>query len=159
MEGVNSNPYFGRISFAFSHERNTPTRLIPSVLTTSAAGWGTFSQNRDRNTQTESIELKWGKLRLKTLAFDLPDNCKAGSISVKCAGKTIKANYEMKNNRIVIDLQNDVKIQQNQSIEDRFHALLPIRINRHTLSLKKALVNLRCLQGVYRPWAHVIVHP
>lgn len=84
---------------------------------TSAAGWGTFSQKRDGNTQTESIELKWGRLRLKTLAFDLPNDCKAGSISVKCAGKTIKANYEMNNNRIVIDLQNDVNIQSNQAME------------------------------------------
>jgi hypothetical protein len=84
---------------------------------TSAAGWGTFSQKRVGNTQTEKLEVKWGRLRLKTLAFDLPDNCKAGNVSVKCAGRTVKANFEMKNNRVVIILRNDVKIQHNEAIE------------------------------------------
>ncbi len=39
MGGVSSNPYFRRMSLAFSNESNTPTRLIPRNLATSAAGW------------------------------------------------------------------------------------------------------------------------
>jgi hypothetical protein len=38
LGGVSSNPYFGQVSFGFFNESNTPTRLIPSVLATSAAG-------------------------------------------------------------------------------------------------------------------------
>jgi hypothetical protein len=30
LGGVSSNPYFSWVSFAFSNESNTPTRLIPS---------------------------------------------------------------------------------------------------------------------------------
>ncbi len=58
-----------------------------------------------------------GRLKLKTLAFDLPNDCKVFNLSVKCAGRTVKENYEMKNNRIVIDLLNNVNIQRGQAIE------------------------------------------
>jgi len=95
-------------------------RLTPEnfrAAFTSAAGWGTFSQKRDANTQTESIEVKWGKLRLKKLAFDLPEGNKAGEVSVKCAGKTIKADFEMKNSRVVIYLRNDVNVQCDETMD------------------------------------------
>ncbi|NIV68638.1 hypothetical protein GWN15_25855 [candidate division KSB1 bacterium] len=113
--GICGFEYHGPKGYIAFSPRLTPQNFRAAF--TSAAGWGTFSQNRDRNTQTEVIEVKWGRLRLKTLAFDLPDDCRARNISVKCAGKIIKANYEMKNNRIVIDLQNDVNILSNQTME------------------------------------------
>jgi hypothetical protein len=113
--GICGFEYHGPKGYIAFSPRFTPENFRAAF--TSAAGWGTFSQKRNGNTQTESIELKWGRLRLKTLAFDLPNDCRARNISVKCAGKAIKANYEMKDNRIVIDLQNDVNIQRNQAIE------------------------------------------
>jgi uncharacterized protein (DUF608 family) len=113
--GICGFEYHGPKGYIAFSPRLTPENFRAPF--TSAAGWGTFSQNRDGNTQTESIEIKWGRLRLKTLAFDLPDDCKARNISVKCAGKTIKANFEMKDNRIVIDLRNDVNIKRNQAME------------------------------------------
>jgi len=42
-------------------------RLTPEdfrAAFTTATGWGTFTQARDRDTQTETLELKWGRLRL-----------------------------------------------------------------------------------------------
>ncbi|MBW8040752.1 MAG: hypothetical protein FVQ85_12210 [Planctomycetes bacterium] len=113
--GICGFEYHGPKGYIAFSPRLTPENFRAPF--TSAAGWGTFSQKRDRNTQTESIKLKWGRLRLKILAFDLPNDCKAGSISVKCAGKTVKANFKMNNNRIVIDLLNDVNIQRSQAIE------------------------------------------
>ena len=38
---------------------------------TSAEGWGTITQARDDNTQTNTVEVKHGRLRLTTLAVDL----------------------------------------------------------------------------------------
>jgi len=60
---------------------------------------------------------KQGKLRLKKLAFDLPDDCKACNLSVKCAGKTVKADFKMKDSRVVVHLRNDVNIQRDQAME------------------------------------------
>ena len=41
---------------------------------TTAEGWGTFAQQRDGAAQQETIELKWGKLRLRRLAFAIAEN-------------------------------------------------------------------------------------
>ena len=40
---------------------------------TAAEGWGTFSQQRKGGKQVHTIAVAWGKLRLKSLAFALPD--------------------------------------------------------------------------------------
>ena len=44
---------------------------VPMPYTT-AEGWGTFSQQRTPTSQTNTIEVRWGQLNVKTLAFDLP---------------------------------------------------------------------------------------
>ena len=57
----------GQIGFA---PRLTPENFKAAF--TAAEGWGSLSQSRDGKTQTNRIEVKWGGLRLKTLAFELP---------------------------------------------------------------------------------------
>ena len=51
---------------------------------TAAEGWGSLSQSRTGKTQINRIEVKWGGLRLKTLAFELPPGTtlKAATVSV-----------------------------------------------------------------------------
>ncbi len=39
---------------------------------TSATGWGTFAQQRGTGSQTETLSVRYGSLRLATLALDLP---------------------------------------------------------------------------------------
>lgn len=113
--GICGFQYHGPKGYIAFSPRLTPENFRAPF--TSAAGWGTFSQKRDGRIQTESIEVKWGKLKLKTLAFDLPEGSKAGNVSVKCAGKTVKAGFEMKNSRVVVHLRNDVNIQHAQTME------------------------------------------
>jgi len=84
---------------------------------TGAAGWGTFSQSRDGKSQTDKIEVEWGKLRLKTLAFDLPEGKKAQKVTIKCASKKYNAGFEMRNNRIIIELQKSLDIQSGQILQ------------------------------------------
>ncbi len=84
---------------------------------TSAAGWGTFSQLRQKKSQAETIEVKWGKLNLQTLAFDLPEGKKAKEVTVKYNGKKYKAPFNMKDNRVVINLQKSLEIQSGQALK------------------------------------------
>ena len=53
---------------------------------TTAEGWGTFSQRRERRQQRETIELKYGKLRLRTLAFDVAKDAKPKTVRVTVDG-------------------------------------------------------------------------
>ena len=48
---------------------------------TVAEGWGTFTQTQTDNSQTATIDLKYGKLRLNTLAFAAGSRTKAPSVS------------------------------------------------------------------------------
>lgn len=84
---------------------------------TVAEGWGTFSQKRDGGTQREVVELKSGKLRVKTLAFALPENAKAAKVAVTVAGKEAPAEFAQDGARVVVTLAQDATITAGQKIE------------------------------------------
>jgi hypothetical protein len=84
---------------------------------TAAEGWGTFSQRRDAASQSESIELKWGRLRVRTLAFTTHPGTTATRLSVNAAGKPVEAALKTAGNRVVITLTADLIIGAGQSIE------------------------------------------
>ena len=97
-------------------------RLTPEdfrAAFTTAEGWGTFSQKRGGGGQTQSasIELKWGKLRVKTLAFALPENAKPAKVTVTVAGNPAAAEHAVNNGRLLITLAADASIQAGQTIE------------------------------------------
>jgi hypothetical protein len=58
----------GHVGFA---PRLTPENFRAAFTT--AEGWGTFHQTRTDATQTDRLELKWGKLRLRSLSFALDE--------------------------------------------------------------------------------------
>jgi hypothetical protein len=52
---------------------------------TAAEGWGTFRQTRNGPTMTATVDVKWGRLKLRTLRLNLqgkrqPDQCR-GTLS------------------------------------------------------------------------------
>jgi hypothetical protein len=84
---------------------------------TSAEGWGTFSQKRDPAAQRDTVELKWGKLRLRSLAFALAENANPKSARVTVNGAEAPCKHRVENGRVVIDLAADAVIQAGQKIE------------------------------------------
>ena len=51
-----------------------------------AEGWGTIAQKRSARIQVNSIDVKWGRLRLAELAVDLPDGVAASGAEVTVTG-------------------------------------------------------------------------
>ena len=84
---------------------------------TSAKGWGTFSQKRADDSQTETIDVKHGELRLQTLAFDLPVGVKANDIQVVVGEKTIVVTFEQRENRVVIMTCGPVDVLQGERLQ------------------------------------------
>jgi non-lysosomal glucosylceramidase len=84
---------------------------------TTAQGWGTFSQNRSSVKQNEKIEIKWGKLRLKDLEFELPTGRKASRVKVAATGKKVKSSYALENERLKISLASEVIIGAGEAME------------------------------------------
>jgi len=101
-------------------------RITPedfSAAFTAAEGWGTFAQQRDSKTQTEQIELRWGRLKVKSLAFAVPDNFRPVKVSVTAAGKPIKNDYTLKDDRLEITLKKKLAISENQTLDITIHRL------------------------------------
>ncbi|MGD0092310.1 MAG: GH116 family glycosyl-hydrolase [Planctomycetota bacterium] len=95
-------------------------RLTPEdfrVAFTTAEGWGTFTQKREGQSQRETIELKSGKLRLKTLAFALPENAKPGKVAVTVAGNAVAAEHAVEDGRVLITLGTEANVQAGQAME------------------------------------------
>ncbi|MCK5001016.1 MAG: hypothetical protein KAS23_15845, partial [Anaerohalosphaera sp.] len=81
---------------------------------TSACGWGTLSQTRTKNHQTNKIELKYGSLRLNTFQLKLPSNAKPVKMTVKVDDKSLLFKINQTNGSLVVTFdQQNLKAGQN----------------------------------------------
>lgn len=103
----------GYLAFA---PRLTPENFKAAFTT--AEGWGTFRQERSDTVQHEVIELKWGKLRLRSLAFQLPRKTRAASVHVTAGDKAINEIVPiMEDDRVRIMLPEDIVITAGEKVE------------------------------------------
>ena len=84
---------------------------------TAAEGWGTFSQTREGATQKENILVKWGRLRVKTMAFALPPNTTPSTVAITVGPNAVNSTHKVENGRIMITLANEAVVNAGQSIE------------------------------------------
>ena len=87
----------GHLGFA---PRLTPENFRAAFTT--AEGWGTFSQKRSGGKQTETIELKAGRLELKSLEFAVPENTLPTQVTVTAAGQSLTVTMEAEAGRVRI---------------------------------------------------------
>ena len=106
--------YHGRKGYIAFSPRITPASFKATF--TSAAGWGTFAQRRSGNKRIDTIDVKYGQLRARTLAFDLPVGAKATAVRVSVAGKEIEMAFEQRENRIVITAGELAKASTNERL-------------------------------------------
>jgi len=84
---------------------------------TAAEGWGRFVQKRQRNRQTDRIELACGKLRCRTLLFELPEASNVKDITVAVAGKKVEARAKQKDQGVTITLAQEATTNSGEAIE------------------------------------------
>ena len=84
---------------------------------TTAAGWGTFSQQVKSESQHVELRLKWGTLRLTTLALQLPQDRNPAQVRVTVAGNDVPATLAITERRADIRLQREVRLDAGQSAE------------------------------------------
>jgi len=102
----------GHVGFA---PRLTPEDFRAAFTT--AEGWGTFRQTRTGATQTGRLEVKWGKLRLRSLSFALPANLRPQQVRVKSGDAEIASTHTLADGKLTIDLASDLLLQAGQKIE------------------------------------------
>ena len=112
VEGYEYDGPAGRIGFA---PRMTPADF--KGFYTAAEGWGSLVQKRSGSRQTSRIDLAWGRLRARTLVFELPGDAAEAKAVVTAAGKKVDARATRQGQRVTLTLDNDVVIETGQAIE------------------------------------------
>jgi non-lysosomal glucosylceramidase len=84
---------------------------------TAAEGWGTFTQKRTGGAQSEAIEVKWGKVRLRTLVFALAPENAANRATVTLGGKNLETRLRTDGARAELTLGSDLVLSAGQALE------------------------------------------
>ena len=101
----------GHIGFS---PRITPENFRSAF--TAAEGWGSFDQKREGKTQRNSIEVRWGKLRLKTLALFLPDDISDPEVEVTLNDRKIKTTNRLEKGRLLITAEDELIVKEGETL-------------------------------------------
>jgi len=94
-------------------------KLNPENFTaafTAAEGWGTFSQQRDTSKQIERIQIKYGKLSVRAIRFELAEGTRPARATVSLNNRKVKADFDFRENRVNIDLTEDVELDTESTL-------------------------------------------
>jgi uncharacterized protein (DUF608 family) len=83
---------------------------------TAAEGWGTFTQRRTKGGLAASIEVKRGKLGVRSLALEVAKSFKTDKVKLKAAGKSVAAKFTQDGTRLVLTFP-EVRVGVGQKLE------------------------------------------
>lgn len=90
---------------------------------TAAEGWGTFRQKvldeagQVRRALEAAVELKWGSLRLRTLALVLPNGVAGRHVTASVGDRAVAFAADTSGGRVRITLANELLLEAGQSLE------------------------------------------
>jgi len=90
----------GRIGFKPAWQPENHTSFF-----TAAEGWGLFSQRREGNTQTERIEVRYGKVQVASLVFEA---ARPSEVTVRLGGQLVPSAVTASENEVGIELEEPV---------------------------------------------------
>ena len=113
--GLSGFAYHGpKGHFAFA-PRITPEDFR-SVFT-GAGSWGTIEQTRQDQRQTNRITVKWGDLRLNTLAVELSDGKRVKDVSATIGGEVLSAHNDQSGQCLTLIFDHQVSLSAGQTLE------------------------------------------
>jgi hypothetical protein len=84
---------------------------------TAAEGWGSYQQWRETDSQSHSITIKHGQLRLRSVAIELPANARLQSVSAKVAGNSVATKSNQIGSRLLVTFDRDYVVTVASSFE------------------------------------------
>ena len=102
----------GRLGFA--------PRLSPEdfrAAFTGAEGWGTFAQKREGRTQRATVDIKHGRLRLRTLEIALPESGQPKSVAVRLGGQPAAAGHSLDGHHLTVTLGAETVVEPGKALE------------------------------------------
>jgi len=104
----------GHLGFA---PRLTPENFKAAFTT--AEGWGTYEQSIRNGALVASVQVRWGRLRLKTLSLALPARTDVKNATVTANGRPLAATVAAAAGRAVITLGTEAIVKAGQLVEVR----------------------------------------
>jgi hypothetical protein len=101
----------GHLGFA---PRLTPERF--QCVFTGAEGWGTLAQRREGGRQTNTIALKWGRLRLNRLAFEVADAAAPQRMTLRLGGRELAGQLNRQGRRCVFQLTEPLELRAGETL-------------------------------------------
>ena len=101
----------GYLAFA---PRLTPENFRAAF--TSAEGWGTYRQKAEGERRWAEIEMKWGRLRLKTLGLALPAIARPQTVAVTVDGKPQASQFTAAEGRLTITLAEEANLETGRKL-------------------------------------------
>jgi uncharacterized protein (DUF608 family) len=115
--------FIGACGFEYNGPKGTlafAPRLTPENFRsafTAAEGWGSFAQTHDGGSQRATLEVKWGKLELKTLTLTpVKTQAEAEAIAM-LDGKKVSVVARRKDGRIAVDFTDRLTLLPGQKLE------------------------------------------
>jgi len=96
----------GHLAFA---PRLTPEHFRAPF--TAAEGWGTFTQKRENGRQTQELAIHWGRLRLRSLVFELAADMQPNQVTVLLGDRTVAANHQVDGRRLKLALGSELVVE------------------------------------------------
>jgi uncharacterized protein (DUF608 family) len=84
---------------------------------TAAEGWGSFHQERSRFHQRDDIEVQWGRIRLRTLEFEIPDDKGKSRVSVRLGDREITARTGVHEGRVKVEFSDPLTVGKSEILE------------------------------------------
>ena len=109
--GFNCHGPQGNVEFA---PRLTPQNFRAAFTT--AEGWGTFSQTREAGTQACVIELKHGRLRLRSVAVTV-EGFDPTRVEATVSGGSVAATIEREGNQVTVRYDREVVLEAGDALQ------------------------------------------
>ena len=111
------------LGFAPRLTANRPrTGQLPPAVTfqcafTTAEGWGTFTQEQEAVAVKAAVAVKWGQLRLRTLALTLGELRLVAAVKTIVNGRAVPSRFAQTGERLTITLEADAIVTAGQALE------------------------------------------
>ncbi|MHC4519085.1 MAG: GH116 family glycosyl hydrolase, partial [Planctomycetota bacterium] len=84
---------------------------------TSAEGWGHFAQKREKNQLKAELEVRWGSLKLKTIALEVEKGHKPNGASARAGSEKVPVNLALDNQRVTLTMDATLTIAKGEKLE------------------------------------------
>jgi hypothetical protein len=84
---------------------------------TSAEGWGHFAQTRKKNQLKAELEVRWGSLKLKTIALEVEKDHRPNGVSAQVGSEEVAVNLALDDQRVTLTMDTTLTIEKGEKLE------------------------------------------